>query len=112
MNKFPYYNHFAVKIILNSGVIPDRAYVQDLSTNIIKDLDLKVVHESDYEFTRHGLTKVWILSQSHLIIHTWPEYSSIHIDLMTCGDLVSKNKLDKIFSNIATKDIVISELIY
>ena len=112
MNKFPYYNHFAVKIILNADIIPDRVHVKNLSMKVIKDLELKVVHETDFEFTLHGLTKVWILSQSHLILHTWPEYSSIHIDLMTCNDTVSKDKLEKVFSNTSAKDIVISELIY
>lgn len=97
---------------MNPDIIPDPDYVQNLSLKIIKDLELKVVHETDFEFTLHGLTKVWILSQSHLILHTWPEYSSIHIDLMTCNDIVSKSMLEKVFSSTSAKNIVISELLY
>lgn len=38
------------------------------------------------KFEPQGITMVIILSESHLIIHTWPERGAAAIDCFTCGD--------------------------
>lgn len=39
-----------------------------------------------YVFPPNGLTAVFLLSESHVSIHTYPEHGSCFIDLFTCGD--------------------------
>ena len=61
--------------------------------NIIKDYNLTVVKHTHFIFKGQGITYVNILSQSHLIIHTWPEFNFISIDLFSCsGDINIKQK--------------------
>lgn len=36
-------------------------------------------------FSPHGLTKVWVLGESHCSLHTYPEANYISIDLYTCS---------------------------
>ncbi len=43
-------------------------------------LDLKV-----YPFSPAGVTGMAIVSESHLVIHTWPEHGYAAVDLFTCG---------------------------
>jgi S-adenosylmethionine decarboxylase len=43
-------------------------------------LDLKV-----YPFSPVGVTGMAIVSESHLVIHTWPEYGYAAVDVFTCG---------------------------
>jgi len=43
-------------------------------------LDLRV-----YPFTPIGVTGVAILSESHVMIHTWPEHGYAAVDVFTCG---------------------------
>jgi S-adenosylmethionine decarboxylase len=43
-------------------------------------LDLRV-----YPFTPIGVTGVAILSESHFMIHTWPEHGYAAVDVFTCG---------------------------
>ncbi len=38
------------------------------------------------DFRPHGLTAVWVLSESHFTIHTYPEHGYISVDCYTCGD--------------------------
>lgn len=45
----------------------------------------KVVGKCMHEFSPHGLTGVVVIAESHLAIHTWPEYRSICIDLFSCS---------------------------
>ena len=40
---------------------------------------------SIHKFPGHGITGVLILAESHIAIHTWPEYDYLAIDVFTCG---------------------------
>jgi len=39
-----------------------------------------------HEFVPCGVTGVVVLAESHLSIHTWPEYGYAAVDVFTCGD--------------------------
>ncbi|MBU1117628.1 S-adenosylmethionine decarboxylase [Patescibacteria group bacterium] len=83
---FPFYNRWSAEITVTNDQIIDNDYLDLIAQKIISDLKLTVVSKSEHLFPKYGgQTKVYIISQSHLIIHTWPEYSSLHIDLMTCS---------------------------
>lgn len=36
-------------------------------------------------FSPAGVTAVWILSESHFTVHTYPEHAYISVDCYTCG---------------------------
>lgn len=44
-----------------------------------------VVDSAFRKFEPHGVSGVLVISESHLTIHTWPEYGYAAIDLFTCG---------------------------
>jgi len=44
-------------------------------------------------FPGGGLTAVWLLSESHLSIHTWPEHGFIALDIYTCGNSLAADRL-------------------
>ncbi len=44
-------------------------------------LDLSV-----HPFSPVGITGVAVVSESHIVIHTWPEYGYAAVDVFTCGD--------------------------
>lgn len=54
-----------------------RGMVAALDVNL---LDLRV-----YPFSPVGVTGIAIVSESHLVIHTWPEYGYAAVDIFTCG---------------------------
>ncbi|HVE91208.1 MAG TPA: adenosylmethionine decarboxylase [Actinomycetota bacterium] len=43
-------------------------------------LDVRVV-----EFPVHGVTGVAIIAESHVAVHTWPEYGYAAVDVFTCN---------------------------
>lgn len=61
-------------------------FAEDLADGIISNLDLKVVKKVSHIFSPTGITIGYILSQSHLVIHTYPEEGIIHVDLAICSD--------------------------
>ena len=44
-----------------------------------------VVHEASHHFPETGLTCVLILSESHAVIHTWPETGTVNLDIFSCS---------------------------
>ncbi len=65
-------------------------FAEDLADAIISDLDLKVVKKIFHIFSPTGITLSYILSQSHLVIHTYPQERIVHIDLAMCSDRSEK----------------------
>ena len=48
-----------------------------------------VINSTFHHFAPMGVSGVVVIQESHLAIHTWPEYGFAALDLFTCGDTVS-----------------------
>jgi S-adenosylmethionine decarboxylase len=76
----------------NCVSINNRSLVKLFETAILKSgatiLDYKehVFGSPDEESS--GITFVFLLSESHCSVHTYPEHNSMFIDLFTCGDKI------------------------
>lgn len=72
----------------------------DCDPNILRDLEtireyLKeaaevanatIVNWTFHQFSPQGVSGVVVIAESHLAIHTWPEYRYAAVDLFTCGE--------------------------
>ena len=47
-----------------------------------------IVENMINNFNPYGVSGVVVIEESHLTIHTWPEYGYAAVDLFTCGDSV------------------------
>lgn len=48
-----------------------------------------VINSTFHHFSPFGVSGVVVIQESHLAIHTWPEYQYAAVDLFTCGDEVN-----------------------
>jgi S-adenosylmethionine decarboxylase proenzyme len=44
-----------------------------------------VIQSVFHRFSPYGVSGVVVIAESHLTIHTWPEYGYAAIDIFTCG---------------------------
>jgi len=51
-----------------------------------------VMGVSFHRFNPHGISGVVVVAESHLFIHTWPEYGYAAADIFTCGTTVQPEK--------------------
>ena len=51
-----------------------------------------IMGESFHRFSPHGISGVVVIAESHLCIHTWPEYGYAAADIFTCGTTVQPEK--------------------
>jgi S-adenosylmethionine decarboxylase len=73
----------------------DREALNDL--DLIREVMLKaavdcgavVLGESFHRFSPQGVSGVVVLAESHISIHTWPEYGYAAADVFTCGTSVN-----------------------
>lgn len=52
------------------------------------DCNATIINSVFQTFNPHGVSGVIVIAESHLAIHTWPEYGYAAIDVFTCGETV------------------------
>ena len=85
--------------------------VKPLMEKIIKDMDLHVVGEIHKQFEPIGATCLYLLSESHLSIHTYPEIRYCAIDLYCCSNNINMNDVLEIIYNYFNSDCIIKKYI-
>ena len=51
---------------------------------VLKNSTFSILGEEEYHFDPQGFTKLFLLAESHLAIHTWPEKDVAWIELASC----------------------------
>lgn len=59
--------------------------IRPLMEKIIENCRLNVVGKCEHQFSPVGATMLFLLSESHLTIHTYPEKKACSINLYTCN---------------------------
>jgi len=57
-----------------------------------------------------SFTSLYLLAESHLSIHTWPEYKYIALDVFTCGKCNTQLVVDKIIEYFSAQKTIIKNL--
>ena len=71
----------------NPKILKDLKKVKNALVSAAKEAKATIVDISFHEFSPFGISGMVIIAESHLSIHTWPEYSYAAVDIFTCGDL-------------------------
>jgi len=79
--------------VINKEVFSSIEKLREIVLRVCKECSINVVGEKFHSFENpRGLTYCFILSQSHLVLHTWPEYSKIHFDIFSCDKNIDLEK--------------------
>jgi len=57
-----------------------------------KEAKATIMDISFREFNPFGISGIVVIAESHLTIHTWPEYGYAAVDIFTCGDIIKTEK--------------------
>jgi S-adenosylmethionine decarboxylase len=60
-------------------------HVTDVFAWTLEEAGATVVGSLSHHFPETGLTTVLILTESHAVVHTWPETGTIHLDIFSCS---------------------------
>ena len=65
--------------------IDDLEIIKKILLDSAKEAKLNVVDIVFHEFEPIGISGVVVLAESHIAVHTWPEYNFVAADAFTCG---------------------------
>jgi S-adenosylmethionine decarboxylase len=72
----------------NKDLLNDIEYLRVSLSDVARLIGATVIKDTFYQFTPQGVSGVVIIAESHLSIHTWPEYNFAAVDVFTCGDVI------------------------
>ena len=72
----------------NQEALNDLGFLKSALMTAATEAGATVLGESFHYFSPQGVSGVVIIAESHLSIHTWPEYGYAAADIFTCGDSV------------------------
>jgi len=70
----------------NAQILSDVEEVTQILVTAAKEANAEVLQTAFHRFTPQGVSGVVVIAESHLSIHTWPEYGYAAMDIYTCGD--------------------------
>ena len=73
-----------IREITNTLLLNDVEELKKMLKQICKKYDYSILGELNHVFTPQGCTILYLLSESHLSIHTFPEKKYLAFDLYTC----------------------------
>ncbi len=75
-------------------------FLRDFFQDKLTKVKFNILLFNEYHFPEKGYTCFWLLAESHLAIHTFPESNKTYIELSSCN----KEKLD-LFNEIVKDNV-------
>ena len=99
--------------------------LNDCNREVLNDLDLLrdamltaaikcgavILGDSFHRFSPQGVSGVVVIAESHLSVHTWPEYGYAAVDVFTCGTTVNpQTAAEVLIEKLGSKNHSLTEI--
>lgn len=91
------------KNIKNISLLNDKLGLKLLCKNICMMHDFTILGELDHDFYPIGCSFIFLLAESHLSVHTFPEKKYISFDLYTCKQYENDDVYLSIFFELCSR---------
>ncbi len=79
-------DHYIIELISEEAdLLNNESYIYKTLVAAANAAKVTIISVTTHQFTPHGVTGYLLLSESHISIHTWPEYAYAAVDVFTCG---------------------------
>jgi S-adenosylmethionine decarboxylase len=76
----------------NPELLDNLQYIKQAMMGAANEAGATIVGENFHKFDPRGVTGIIAIAESHLCIHTWPEYGYAAVDIFTCGKVFEPHK--------------------
>jgi S-adenosylmethionine decarboxylase proenzyme len=83
----------------NREVLNDVDFLKKCLIETAESIGATVVNSAFHQFSPYGISGVVVVAESHLCIHTWPEYGYAAVDVFTCGSTIEPSDAVDILVN-------------
>lgn len=67
------------------AILEDKVKIRHALLNCAQIANSTVVTETFHNYSPQGITGVVVIKESHISIHTWPEYNAAVVDFFSCN---------------------------
>jgi len=98
--------------IVSESPLNDLYLILRMLQGITQECNLTVLNVTFHQFQPFGITALYLLSESHISIHTWPENNRFALDVYSCKDGYDVNAIiEQIKNNLDLIELKKRELI-
>jgi S-adenosylmethionine decarboxylase len=73
-------------------LLNDEQAIESFMKEAVRKSGATLVSSTFHRYSPQGVSGVVVIAESHLSIHTWPEYGYAAVDYFTCGQTVDPYK--------------------
>ncbi len=89
--------HIIADIWCKPNLLTKQDFLEHMLLEAVEASGSTVLHSFFHVFSENdGITGILALAESHISIHTWPEYSFAAVDIYMCGQCFPEKALKKI----------------
>lgn len=77
-------------------LIRNNQVLMDVMGEAVRASGAHILETSYHLFEPSGVTMMFLLSESHATIHTYPEYGACFVDIFTCGDICRPERFHQV----------------
>lgn len=88
----------------------DPDLIKTILVDAIEMSGANIIDYRQHQFPVQGVSFIFLLSESHLSIHTWPEHGYASIDMYTCGRSNPLSACNYIKEKFNASKIIVSQL--
>lgn len=70
----------------NRDILDNLEQLEKALTGAVRKAGATIVKATFHRYNPQGVSGVVVIAESHMSIHTWPEYGYAAVDFFTCGD--------------------------
>jgi S-adenosylmethionine decarboxylase len=84
---------------IDEGILNNSSEIEKNLVEALKKDKFTILEKASHEFNPKGFTLMILLAESHVSIHTYPEYNSLYFGLYSCRGEGDGIKTYEIFKN-------------
>lgn len=95
----------------NREVLDDLDTLKIYLVDTAEKIGATVLDSVFHHFSPQGVSGVVVIAESHLCIHTWPEFGYAAVDIFTCGETINpQDAISLLVNKLGAEDHSFMEL--
>ncbi|MEW6013978.1 MAG: adenosylmethionine decarboxylase [Candidatus Zixiibacteriota bacterium] len=95
----------------NAAILNHQEELQRIMLEAARHSGATVVDSVFHHYNPQGLSGIVVIAESHISIHTWPEYGYAAVDCFTCGSSVNPWKaLEYLKEKLGSRAVQVKDL--
>ena len=86
--------------IRNIELLNSLSGIRQVVDSICDEHSFSVLGKLEHQFTPQGCSLVYLLSESHISVHTFPEKNYIAMDIYTCREYPNNDVYEQIYNHL------------